>query len=39
MNKRNIYPVMYIFVNKELSMSPGKVGAQAAHAAVEGYRL
>lgn len=30
---------MYIFVNKGLGMSTGKVAAQAAHAAVEGYRL
>lgn len=31
--------VMYIFVNKGLGMSSGKMAAQAAHAAVEGYRL
>jgi PTH2 family peptidyl-tRNA hydrolase len=27
-------PVMYIFVNKSLNMSPGKMAAQVAHAAV-----
>lgn len=32
-------PVMYIFINKGLGMSPGKMAAQAAHAAVEAYRL
>lgn len=32
-------PAMYIFINRSLGMSPGKVGAQAAHAAVEAYRL
>lgn len=32
-------PVMYIFINRDLNMSPGKVGAQAAHAAVEAYRI
>lgn len=32
-------PVMYIFINKGLGMSPGKVAAQAGHAAVEAYRL
>jgi PTH2 family peptidyl-tRNA hydrolase len=31
-------PVMYIFINDGLGMSPGKVAAQAAHAAVEAYR-
>lgn len=31
--------VMYIFVNKGLGMSSGKMAAQAAHAAVEGYRI
>lgn len=30
---------MYIFVNEGLDMSPGKIAAQAAHAAVEAYRL
>lgn len=30
---------MYIFINKELGMSAGKVGSQAAHAAVEGFRI
>ena len=29
------YPVMYIFVNKGLGMSPGKMSAQVAHAAVK----
>lgn len=32
-------PAMYIFVNKGLRMSPGKIAAQAAHAAVEAYNL
>lgn len=32
-------PCMYIFVNKGLRMSPGKIAAQAAHAAVEAYNL
>lgn len=32
-------PVMYIFVNKGLQMSPGKMAAQASHAAVEAYLL
>lgn len=30
---------MYIFVNKGLGMSTGKGHAQAAHAAVEGFRI
>ncbi len=30
--------VMYIFINRELNMSAGKLGAQSAHAAVEAYR-
>ena len=30
---------MYIFVNKGLHMSAGKMGAQSAHAAVEAYRI
>jgi PTH2 family peptidyl-tRNA hydrolase len=30
---------MYIFVNKGLGMSAGKMAAQAGHAAVEAYRL
>ena len=28
---------MYIFINKGLGMSPGKMAAQAAHAAVEAF--
>lgn len=32
-------PAMYIFLNKGLSMSTGKAAAQAAHAAVEAYRI
>jgi PTH2 family peptidyl-tRNA hydrolase len=32
-------PVMYIFLNRELRMSTGKSAAQAAHAAVEAYKL
>lgn len=32
-------PAMYIFINKGLGMSAGKVGAQAGHAAVEAYKL
>lgn len=31
--------VMYIFVNKGLGMSAGKMAAQAGHAAVEAYRI
>jgi PTH2 family peptidyl-tRNA hydrolase len=30
-------PYMYLFVNKGLGMSPGKMAAQVAHAAVESY--
>lgn len=30
---------MYIFINQALDMSQGKVAAQAAHAAVEAYRI
>lgn len=30
-------PVMYIFANRGLGMSPGKLAAQVAHAAVEAY--
>ncbi|MFA6041759.1 MAG: aminoacyl-tRNA hydrolase [Methylophilus sp.] len=30
---------MYIFINKGLGMSAGKVGSQAAHAAVEAFRI
>jgi peptidyl-tRNA hydrolase len=30
---------MYIFINRGLGMSPGKIGAQAAHAAVEAYQI
>lgn len=32
-------PAMYIFINRGLGMSPGKIAAQAGHAAVEAYRL
>lgn len=32
-------PCMYIFVNRDLGMSAGKVGAQAAHAGVEAFRI
>lgn len=32
-------PTMYLIVNRGLGMSPGKIAAQAAHAAVEGFRL
>jgi peptidyl-tRNA hydrolase, PTH2 family len=32
-------PVMYIFVNRGLEMTPGKIAAQAAHAAVEAFRI
>lgn len=32
-------PVMYIFINRGLKMSVGKVAAQAAHAAVEAYQI
>lgn len=31
-------PAMYIFINKGLRMSAGKIAAQAGHAAVEAYR-
>lgn len=31
--------VMYIFVNKGLHMTTGKVASQASHAAVEAFRL
>lgn len=30
---------MYIFLNRRLGMSTGKAAAQAAHAAVEAYRI
>ena len=30
-----VKPIMYLFVNKGLGMSPGKMAAQVAHAAVE----
>lgn len=30
---------MYIFINKGLGMSAGKIAAQAGHAAVEAYRI
>jgi len=32
-------PVMYIFVNSGADMSPGKLAAQTAHAAVEAYKI
>lgn len=32
MNKKEPLPVMYIFVNADLGMSPGKLAAQACHA-------
>ena len=32
-------PAMYTFINRGLKMSPGKLAAQAQHAAVEAYRL
>jgi PTH2 family peptidyl-tRNA hydrolase len=32
-------PVMYIIANRGLGMSPGKLAAQVAHAAVEAYRI
>jgi peptidyl-tRNA hydrolase len=32
-------PVMYIFVNKGLGMSTGKVGAQVGHGAIGAYKL
>jgi len=31
--------VMYIIINKDLKMSPGKIAAQAAHVAVKAYIL
>jgi PTH2 family peptidyl-tRNA hydrolase len=31
--------VMYIFINKGLGMSSGKIAAQASHAAVEAFRI
>jgi peptidyl-tRNA hydrolase len=34
-----IDPCMYLFVNRGLGMSPGKIAAQAGHAAVEAYRI
>ena len=33
MEKNKTYPVMYLFCNKKLGMSPGKMAAQVAHAA------
>ncbi len=30
---------MYIFINRGLGMSAGKIAAQASHAAVEAYRI
>jgi PTH2 family peptidyl-tRNA hydrolase len=32
-------PVMYIFANRGLKMSPGKLAAQCCHAAVEAFRI
>lgn len=32
-------PAMYIFINRGLGMSPGKIAAQAGHAAVEAAML
>lgn len=32
-------PCMYLFANKGLDMSPGKLAAQVAHAAVEAFRI
>lgn len=32
-------PVMYIFVNSTAGMSPGKLAAQTAHAAVEAFQI
>lgn len=32
-------PAMYLFINRGLGMSPGKIGAQAGHAAVEAALL
>lgn len=32
-------PAMYLFINKGLGMSPGKIAAQAGHAAVEAALL
>lgn len=32
-------PVMYIFANRGLGMSPGKLAAQVAHAAVEAFTI
>src|SRR3990167_8397114 len=31
--------VMYVFINKGLGMSAGKLGSQSAHAAVEAFRI
>lgn len=32
-------PVMYLFLNKGLGMSAGKLASQAAHAAVEAFQI
>lgn len=32
-------PVMYLFLNSTVGMSPGKMAAQAAHAAVEAFQI
>lgn len=39
MDAAMIDPCMYLFVNRALGMTPGKIAAQAGHAAVEGYRI
>jgi len=37
--KEKTYPVMYLFVNKGINMSPGKMAAQTAHAACCAQRI
>jgi peptidyl-tRNA hydrolase len=34
-----IDPCLYMFINRGLGMTPGKIAAQGGHAAVEGYRI